>query len=264
MQIKYKDVCQTDFLIKDVAAYHLKSADIYDYAQSGRTKHALFYLYEHERSYYAQEKHIATLRPGDIIIIPHGAKYTSIVQDRSRIAEGICVTFNLEATTGENIYFDEEMRMFRGDVYKKCRTRFEKIYFSAMNANKNVLKLKSEMYSLLEEVFSEKIKFNERYGDILQAINLIEKQPENNASVKDLADICLMSESTFMRKFKEYSGGVTPIKYRNKIRVMMAEELSPSLSASEIADKLGFYDAAHLCKIYKQTKGYTLKNREKF
>ena len=261
MNIKYKDVCQTDFLINDVAAHRLKGTNVYAYTQTGRTKHLLFYLYKHERSYYGEGKHIATLNAGDILIIPHGAKYTSVVQDQSDVAEGICVTFNLVTPEGESIFFDEEMRVFKGDVYKKCLARFEKVYFSAMNANKNVLKLKSEMYSLLEELFSEKAGFNERYGDILQAINLIEKQPENNASIKELADLCLMSESTFMRKFKEYSGGVTPIKYRNKIRVMMAEELSASLSASEIAEKLGFYDAAHLYKIFKQTKGYTLKKR---
>ena len=262
MNIKYKDVCQTDFLINDISAYRLKDTNVYDYTSTGRIKHVLFYLCGHQRSYYVEGKRIATLNPGDIIIIPHGAKYKSVVHDGG-FAEGFGITFNLSTPAGESIFFDEQMYVFKGDTYIKCHKRFEKILFSAMNAGKNVLKLKSEMYSLLEELFSEKADFNERYGDISKAVKLIENHPGNNVSVKEMADLCHMSESTFMRKFKDYSGGVTPIKYRNNIRLMMAEELSASLSTNEIADALGFYDAAHLCKIFKQTKGYTLKNAKK-
>ena len=263
MNIKYKDVCHTDFLISDIAAYKHKDARVYDYTQAGRAKHILFCLSGHQRSYFVDGKHIVTLKPGDIIIIPHGTKYKSLVEDKTCVAEGLGFSFNLVTPEGEDVFFDEPMYVFEGDDYKKCHKRFEKIFLSAINANKNVLKLKSEIYSLMEELFSEKVDFGERYGDILEAIKLIEKRPENNASVGELAELCHMSESTFMRKFKEYSGGVTPVKYRNNIRFMMAEELSASLSAGEIAEKLGFYDAAHLCKVYKQTKGYTLKNREK-
>ena len=263
MNIKYKDVCRTDFLISDIAAYKHKDARVYDYTQQGRVKHILFCLSGHERSYFVDGKHVVTLKPGDIIIIPHGTKYKSLVEDKSCVAEGLGFSFNLVTPEGEGMFFDEPTYVFEGDDYKKCHKRFEKIFLSAMNANKNVLKLKSEIYSLMEELFSEKVGFNEKYSDISEAIKLIENQPESNASVKELADICHMSESTFMRKFKEYSGGVTPVKYRNNIRFMMAEELSASLSANEIAEKLGFYDGAHLCKIYKQVKGYTLKKRKK-
>ena len=194
MDIKYKDVCHTDFLIRDIAAYKHKDASVYDYTQSGRVKHVVFYLYGHERSYYVDGKHVITLKPGDIIVIPHGAKYKSVVEDKTEVAKGLGVSFNLVAPEGESVFFDEEMRVFRGDTYNKCRKRFEKILFSAINANKNVLKLKSEMYSLLEELFSEKVEFSERYGDIAEAIKLVEEHPENNASVKELADICHISE----------------------------------------------------------------------
>ena len=47
MDIKYKDVCHTDFLIRDIAAYKHKDASVYDYTQSGRVKHVVFYLYGH-------------------------------------------------------------------------------------------------------------------------------------------------------------------------------------------------------------------------
>lgn len=262
MYIKYHDVCTIDFQINDISAFNLTDKNTYNYTQSGRAKHLLFYLTEHERSYFTNNKHIKLI-PGDILFIPHGTKYKSIVENQNGYAKGICLTFNLSTQSGESVFFDEEMCVFKEETYTKCRTHFEKILFSTRNANKNVLKLKAHMYSLLEELFSENVSFSEQYRDIFKAIKLIEKHPENNASVKELADICHMSESTFMRKFKEYSGGVTPVKYRNKMRLMIAEELCTSLSLEEVAEKLGFYDSSHLCKIYKQTRNHTLKSREK-
>ena len=69
-----------------------------------------------------------------------------------------------------------------------------------------------------------------------------------------------MSEASFLRKFKAYSGGMPPIKYRNNIRIMLAEEMSASpLTTAEIAERLGFYDSAHLCRAYKEVFGTTLK-----
>ena len=87
MDIKYKDVCHTDFLISDIAAYKHNDASVYDYTQSGRVKHVVFYLYGHERSYYVDGKHVITLKPGDIIVIPHGTKYKSVVEDKTDVAK---------------------------------------------------------------------------------------------------------------------------------------------------------------------------------
>ena len=115
---------------------------------------------------------------------------------------------------------------------------------------------------LLDELFSDSKTVRESFDDIFSAISAIENEPQKNISLKALADICHMSESTFLRRFKAYSGGISPIKYRNNIRLMLAGELATSnMTLSEIADTLGFYDAAHLCKTYKNEKGGTLKCR---
>jgi len=53
---------------------------------------------------------------------------------------------------------------------------------------------------------------------------------------------------------------VTPAQYRNNIRLVMAEEMATSSKTlQEIAEMLGFYDASHLCRTFKQQRGRTLK-----
>ncbi len=166
---------------------------------------------------------------------------------------------------GEPIFFDERLKVFHQKSNSEIYKRLKRILYSALNPSGNLLRLKGELYSLLDELFANKEKredFDEVFKDIMAAVNIIERTPENNFSVKELADLCHMSESSFLRKFKDYSGGIAPVKYRNNIRFMLAEELASShLNMNEIAEKLGFYDGSHLCKMYKEAKGYTLKKK---
>ncbi len=213
------------------------------------------------REYYIKDQHICTLCPGDILFLPHGAKYRSFLSDGTLPSDGIGISFNLLDINGEPIYIDEDISLITRDKNGRYYKHFQKILYSAMNQAKSTLKLKGALYILLDELFANREKTNERFDDIFSAVSILENEPERNLTLNELADICHMSESTFMRRFKSFSGGISPIKYRNNIRLMLAEELATSsMTLSEIAEELGFYDAAHLCKIYKKEKGGTLKS----
>lgn len=267
MNIKFSSLCSTECIFQDIAAYRMNTdiSDIYDYETSARVKHLIFYQLENKRNYYIGNSHICTLEKGDILFLPHGTKYRSFIEHKQLPSDGIGISFNLFNNKNEPIYFDEKITLITKDLYGQFYKRFKKILYSVINPNENILRLKGELYSLLDELFADSRKrnnFDESYDDIIKAIHILENHPEQNISTKDLADMCLMSESSFLRKFKDYSGGIAPLKYRNNIRLILAEELSAShLTTGEIAEKLGFYDAAHLCKIYKQQKGITLKKR---
>lgn len=265
MIIRYKDLCATDFIFSDAVAYRLKEKDntIYNYEANGRFKHLLFYQLENTREYYIGDRLICTLTPGNILFLPHGAKYRSILQNPGLESDGIGISFNLSTPDGAPIFIDEDIKILCNDPDGKHLKIFTSILSSLMNPIRNTVKLKGDVYTLLDSLFSDKENredFKKNYGDIIAAINILENSPEKNLSTKMLADICFMSESSFMRKFKRYSGGISPIKYRNNIRLMLAEELAASpLTTNEIAEQLGFYDGAHLCKVYKHEKGKTLK-----
>lgn len=265
MIIKYSELRSTDFVFTDVVAYRRKLDDVDKYNfESGRTKHLIYYQISNVRTYYYKNDYICTINPGDIISLPHGVKYRSFNINKEVPSDGIGISFNLYTPDGEPIYFEEGIEIIKNDSFGKYLKRFKKILYSVMNPAENTLLLKAELYSLLYNLFkSDAPDFDEAFGDIKKAISILENNPELNHSTKELADMCLMSESSFLRKFKEYSGGIAPIKYRNNIRLMLAEEMANSpLNMNEIAEQLGFYDASHLCKIYKQEKGYTLKKKD--
>ena len=268
MDINYKDLTNTDFNFVNVVAYRMDNdTNIeYNYETYGRTKHLLFCQMEGDRHYYCGNRHICTLTPGDVLFLPHGAKYRSFVSENSTSNTGIGISFDLISSTGEAIMIDEDIRLFLNRKDNQLLKRFKKILYSVANPAHSILRLKGELFSLLDELFADREKredFDEAYKDIMAAITLLETKPENNLNLKSLGEMCHMSESSFLRKFKEYSGGITPIKYRNNIRFMLAEELASSrLTMNEIAEKLGFYDGAHLCKMYKDHKGYSLKRKE--
>lgn len=269
MIIKYDDLCSTECVFQNIVSLRLNADNniTYNYEAMGRSKNLLSYNFENNRQYYYKDEYIRTVKPGDILFLPHGTKYRSFVENPDLPADGIVVSFNLYTPDGELILLDEDMRYITNDSTGKYRNQFKRILYSAMNPTQNVLRLRGELYSLLDDFFADSKKredFKENYEDIIKAIHLIENHPERNLTINELADMCLMSESSFLRKFKDYSGGIAPVKYRNNIRLALADELSNSqLTLNEIAERLGFYDAAHLCKIYKQTRGLTLKKANK-
>ena len=267
MLIKYSDIGGTDFVFKDISAYRLKPEleDYYNCETTARTKHLFFYQSKNKRCYYRNNVHLFTLDRGDIVFIPHGTKYTSFSEDQTTFSSGIGISFNLTTPGGEEILFDEDLKVLTNDKDNFYYKYFEKVLFSVVNPTRNILSLKSALYFITESIFSEnqsEDNIQKDFVSIEEAVKLIEKHPEKNISTKELADLCFMSEATFLRKFKAYSGGMPPIKYRNNIRIMLAEEMSASpLTTAEIAERLGFYDSAHLCRAYKEVFGTTLKKK---
>ncbi|MBQ8742740.1 MAG: helix-turn-helix transcriptional regulator [Clostridia bacterium] len=267
MLIKYDDLPSIDFTFENVNVSTLdpQFEDLYDCQEHGRVKHLIFYQLGGKRRYFCGARHICTLEQGDILFIPHGTKYRSFSEDPLKLAQGMGLSFDLRSESGEVILFSEEPKVFHDDHGESCYRHLKNILYAIMHPHGNRLLFKSEIYSLLERLFDDPGKAeltDKRFRDIKAAIEIIERSPEKNLSVKELSELCLMSESTFARRFKQYSGGSSPIKYRNKLRIMLATELAKSsLTTFEIATSLGFYDSAHLCKMYRQETGKTLKNK---
>ncbi len=265
MIINSKELCGIDCQFTDVVAYRMGKRDYttYNYETCGRNNHLIYYQIENTRSYTVENELVCSIDPGDIIFIPHGTKYRSFCCNTDMPIDGIGISFSIKNSDDEEIYLNDKVRLVAHDDFGLLFKKFKMVLYSTMNPARNILRLKGEMFSIIDELFTPKeirSDFDNIYSDIMQAIIAIENKTNINFSTKELSDMCHMSESTFLRKFKDYSGGIPPIKYRNKIRLTHAEEMANSdLTLNEIAENLGFFDGAHLCKIYKQEKGHTLK-----
>ena len=88
-------------------------------------------------------------------------------------------------------------------------------------------------------------------------IDYIENNLSYDISVKELAKLCNMSASNFRRIFTKYSG-VSPMEYKNILRIAKAKELlrNTNISITEIAEQLGFYDSSYFTKVFYKKCAY--------
>ncbi|MBK1696604.1 AraC family transcriptional regulator [Rhodovibrio salinarum] len=77
-------------------------------------------------------------------------------------------------------------------------------------------------------------------------------------TVAEMAEAVGLSESWFTHVFKNTTG-MTPLQWQSTRRIDLAKTLLGEgvLSISEIADRLGFSDQAHLTRVFNQVEGET-------
>ena len=71
-----------------------------------------------------------------------------------------------------------------------------------------------------------------------------------------LAAMCYMSRSTFFRRFKS-EVGLSPAAYHMRLRLGKSRDLLSSglYTVEQVAAVMGFYDAAHFCRLFKRETG---------
>lgn len=96
------------------------------------------------------------------------------------------------------------------------------------------------------------------FWQLRRALDHIRANMHRPIRVDDLARICGLSPSYFSKAFKR-SLGSTPGSYINGMRCRLAQRLMATSDAplSQIAISCGFYDQAHLCKIFRALTGQT-------
>ena len=85
----------------------------------------------------------------------------------------------------------------------------------------------------------------------------IEADPTREHPPKELAKLCTLGISRFFELFRQETG-VSPIRYRNMLRIEMSQQLllgSDSIEA--IADRLGFSSADYFTRVFKGIVGMT-------
>ncbi len=238
-----------------------------NYLAEGRNENILSYTLHGAKNIYtpdSTEPLFSFAEPG-AVFIGEGAPYLSetVYKEGEEMGQTICVRFRLTDEEGNIIKPTGTPLHFSDDKNGTLLHRFEQIFECYIRANSSPAELKSLCYALLCELFrrTEAAERANGFKNILPAITALEENPAADMPVSELAKMCWLSESHFRVRFKQYSGGLSPADYRNKLRIDKAEELlASSLWTTDlIAETLGFYDTSHFYKIYKKFKGTTPK-----
>lgn len=111
-------------------------------------------------------------------------------------------------------------------------------------------------YMLVEKLLTLAVP-KERYDSaIMPAIHKIRKDYGQPMRVEDLAKLCHLSPSLFLRKFKEETGE-TPCTFLINHRLSTAQALLQSTedSVHEIAERCGFYDQFYFSRQFRNRYG---------
>ena len=86
----------------------------------------------------------------------------------------------------------------------------------------------------------------------------------SDLSLEAYADMCAMSKHHFLRVFKK-AVGVTPLEYRNNIRMQHAADLiaEETMTIEQISSLLGFTSASYFSTAFKRKYGISPKQYQK-
>ena len=98
------------------------------------------------------------------------------------------------------------------------------------------------------------------------AVQYLEEHYAENFKMSLLAEKFNLSESHFRKLFKDFTN-LSPIEYRNQLRVEHAKELlkQNSASVSEVAHAVGIEDQFYFSRIFKESEGISpLQYKKRF
>lgn len=106
-------------------------------------------------------------------------------------------------------------------------------------------------YTILMECIQKQA--NKKKLNIKKGIIYIENNYIDDINIDELAKMCHISTSTFRRKFHKITG-MSPIEYKNKLKMLKAAELlkTGQYSVKEVAAKVKVDDVYYFSKMFKK------------
>ena len=200
--------------------------------------------------FYTDNQDAVNVMPGDIVIVPSGATYTSHWSGASEI---IYITFHFIIKD----LFDGAYEIQKISGYSRLKKDFEFAYNNITVPDKS-FKVLSVFYDMLSEIYPKIKSASKRHisVSVKKTLDYITVNYKKDITVAELSEIANLSPSRFFTVFKKETG-MTPICYKNHICIKNAEKmlLTTNLSIEEIGESLGFNSASYFRRTFKKYTG---------
>lgn len=141
----------------------------------------------------------------------------------------------------------------------------EEVYTNEKSVFLRVALFLNEAEFLFPQIETTKILPNIKVDDkIAKIAEKLYLGYNEEVSVVELAKESFLSESQFRKKFvKAY--GVSPVQFRNRVRIMVATELLKrnDVTVSQICDKIGYTTLSEFYRAFKKEKGVSPQEYKK-
>ena len=205
-------------------------------------------------TYTDKDGNIFIANSGDVVYTPIGSEYkaqiTNLKDDSSHT---IGINFFLFDDKGQEIILSDGIKVFT----KKQNKVVPMLFKQALNYDP--VKDYTKNRILVMEILSS-LTFNAqkegRRSSIEPALSYLSEHIEESPTISMLASLCHISEVYFRKQFKIYMG-VTPVEYRNFLRLKRAKLYLEygEISVQEVSDILGYSTVSHFIKEFKRQYG---------
>lgn len=217
----------------------------------------LFLYLSGKRQYTLENGNTFFLTPGDIMYVPQYATYKFKIMQGDPLDYAIAINFTLKDTQGEMACLGKAPYILFKDMLGHYQTRFLRALSIDVGAKTQTMLLKSIVYALAYELFSEysaKQSTILPWKEIMPAIDQIESSPSHDTPIPQLAKMCGVCETKFRKLFLLYTNGLSPVQYRNQLRMEQVVRTlhTQQISVEQAARGAGFRDMAHFYRLYKK------------
>ena len=232
------------------------------YREHPRPCHALFFICsDAEATFYPGDAEPIEVKKGDVLFIPQGSRYW--MKERKNVYEKIntyTVNFSLFDENHAPVTLSEQMLLFDGTQEQLLDVHFKSLFDAynriEENGKRNLIKSKAEFLKLLDmlsEISKQKQAF---YYPIRKGVDAFCSEWNQNEKIEKYANLCGISVTYFYRCFRKWAG-MSPIEYRNTLRLSNAERLliCTDMQISQISESIGFEDSFYFCRMFSRHYG---------
>lgn len=261
-KIEFSKLYELDFNLKNLFAVKQYWKESTYFRMNNPRKTSCLLLFLGCSASYCFESVELFVPRGSVIYIPEGAVYESRFFDCDKsLPATILVEFTLYLPDGTNLFAADNPIILKKESNIVIKDLFNEAADVYSQSVISYSKIKSIIYNLLHEFSrSERQKsiYSRGFETIARGISILESDFKSEVTVKEIAKLCSVSESTFRRLFKEYMGK-SPVEYRIEKRISYAKKLlkTGGMTVIEIALETGFDDPAYFCRVFKKQTGIT-------
>ncbi len=240
----------------------------YSFIGNPRSDHGFMYVLCNRIHVVYKNKTEENFQKGDLLYIPKYCEYYIEFLDCEDEIYDILVNFDIRNTSGEEFKLADKITCVTNDVPIKVINAMHEIADVSTNLKHPCIRTSKLFYELLDKLINRislPEMLDEEKNPVFPAVYYLDNHVRDNVSIPELARMCLLSESTFRKAFKSYTG-MSPIQYRTHIKICKAQQLLRStteISVQEIAESLGFFDNTYFYKMFTKFTGFTPKQYRK-